>query len=109
MALQTLDFTFAPKEGYRIIPRDWSHTGVVGSGDMEVLLRHVEQQGKVTIRVVTPVRGYDEIWEKVLARFVEEAGIGDVALEINDNNSTPFIVATRLKQALLEAEGGTRA
>lgn len=105
MALHEMCFEFAPKGEFRTIPKNWSHTGVVGSGDMEVLLTRTEQDGKVTIRVKTPVRGFDEIWEKVLGRFVEESGIGNVLFEINDNNATPYIVAARLKQALAEAEG----
>jgi malonate decarboxylase delta subunit len=104
MALQNLEFVFDGGPGP--FPREWSHTGVVGSGDMEVLIRREKLGGKVKVKVVTPVSGFDAIWEKVLGRFVAESGLGDVTIEINDNNSTPFIVATRLKQAVLEAEGG---
>lgn len=105
MALQNMEFTFPAKEKYKTIKKKWSHTGVVGSGDMEVLLRPINLEGGVKVRVVTPVTGFDALWEKVLARFIEESGLGDVILEINDNNSTPFIVSTRLRQALMEAEG----
>ena len=35
--------------------------------------------------------------------------IGDVAMEINDNNGTPFVVGLRLKQAWQEARGGEPA
>jgi len=74
---------------------------------MEVLLRGKELGGGVEAKVVTPVKGFDAIWEKVLARFVGESGVGNLSLEINDNNATPFVVAIRLKQALVElGEGG---
>lgn len=107
MALEKLQFTFKPTGEYTSFAPEWSHTGVVGSGDMEVLLRHEDLAGAVQVKVVTPVRGYDNVWEKVLGKFVEDTRIGDAVIEINDNNSTPYIVSMRLKQALLEAKEGT--
>lgn len=106
MALQNLTFTIPNPAGFQTIPADWSHTGVVGSGDMEVLIRQAAQSGTVEITVVTPVRGFETIWEKVLQRFVAETKLGDATIEINDNNATPYIVALRLKQALAEAKEG---
>ena len=73
---------------------------------MEILLRHEDLGGKVEAKIVTPVKGFDDIWEKVLSKFVESNKVGNVVIEINDNNSTPFIVSMRLKQALAEAKGG---
>ena len=105
MALHEMTFDFPGTPGYRLA-KEWSHSGVVGSGDMEVLVRRAELGGGVQVRVVTPVRGYDDVWEKVLARFVAESGLGDCTLDINDNNSTPFIVAVRLKQSALELKEG---
>jgi len=107
MALQTLRFLLKPMGKYVSVPNEWSHTGVVGSGDMEVLMRHEKLDGAVSVTVRTPVRGFDEIWEKVLARFVKEQSLGDVSIEINDNNATPYIVSMRLKQALSEAMEGS--
>lgn len=106
MALQQLLFTFNSPENPATLPEDWTHSGVVGSGDMEVLLSRKELGGKVEAKVVTPVNGFDDIWEKVLQRFVDEAGLGNLSIEINDNNATPYIVMTRLRQALLEAKEG---
>lgn len=105
MALHEIVFSIAPPAGYESIPVDWCHSGVVGSGDMELLMRR-QDGGDVTVKIVTPVTGYDEVWEKVLHRFVTESRLGGVSIEINDNNSTPFVVATRLKQGLLEARAG---
>ena len=107
MALHQMEFEFTGGERSDALPIPWSHTGVVGSGDMEVLLRRVDLNGAVRVKVVTPVRGFDDIWEKILEKFVRESGLVDTTIEINDNNSTPFIVGLRLKQALIEArEGG---
>ena len=105
MALLTLKFSFPGTPGNSIKP-PWSHTGVVGSGDMEVLMEQRKQNGTVNVQVVTPVRGFDYVWERVLLDFVEENRVGDVDISINDNNATPFVAALRLKQAWTEAEGG---
>ena len=45
----------------------------------------------------------------MLERFVLESGCGDLELEINDNNATPFVVGLRLRQALQDARGGELA
>ena len=109
MALQEIEFSCRAEGNSQTIPESWSHTGVVGSGDMEVLIRREELSGAVNFKVVTPVRGFDELWKKVLERFVTETKLGNASIRINDNNSTPYIVSARLKQALIEAkEGGGR-
>ena len=59
--------------------------------------------GDVQVKVCTPVVGFDEVWERVLERFVKESGVSDVAIEINDNNATPVVVSMRLRQAIDEA------
>ena len=81
---------------------DFRHYGVVGSGDMEVILESMNLDGAVRIKVVTPVTGYDEVWRSVLQRFVNETGIANASIEINDNNATPVVVSLRLRQALSE-------
>jgi len=105
MALIHLNYSFPGVPGASI-PAEWAHSGVVGSGDMEVLLHRRDQGGLVNVSVGTPVRGFDKVWELVLQRFVQQSGCGDLDLEINDNNATPFIVTLRLQQALLEAREG---
>ncbi len=102
MALLNLTFSFQGTPGASI-PDEWAHSGVVGSGDMEVLLYRRDQGGQVNVKVCTPVTGFDHVWQMVLERFVAESGCGDLDLEINDNNATPFIVRLRLQQALAEA------
>lgn len=81
---------------------DFQHYGVVGSGDMEVILESMSLDGAVRFKVVTPVVGYDEVWRRVLQHFVNETGIANASIEINDNNATPVVVSLRLRQALSE-------
>lgn len=95
-----LDFEFKA-ENPRTIAADF-HYGVVGSGDMEIIMEKKDLGGKAKFRVVTPVVGYEAVWEKVLDRFIQQTGLGDVSFEINDNNATPVVVSIRLRQALAE-------
>ena len=99
--LKELNFEFKaaiPKD----FPAGFQHFGVVGSGDMEVIMEKKALNGAVKIKVVTPVTGFDEVWRRVLERFVNETGISNASLEINDCNATPVVVSLRLRQALSE-------
>ena len=106
MALQEINVSFKQGPGYLKIPVDWSYSGIVSSGDMEVVVRRKDLGGEVKFKVVTPVRGFDSVWEKVLLKFAEQSKLGDAEVEINDNNATPFVVVARLRQALREAQEG---
>lgn len=105
MALTELTFTFEQSEVSGEL-KEWSHTGVVGSGDMEVMMEARKMGGRTVVKVVTPVRGFDEVWERVIAKFAGEYPVGNLYIEINDNNATPFVAYMRLKQAMEEAKRG---
>lgn len=102
MALHTLFFEFKA-ENPKSIPVEWSHYGVTGSGDLEVLMEREELGGEVKAKVVTPVSGFENVWKMVLDKFVKDFGIGNVFIEINDDNATPIVVYMRLRQSLIEA------
>lgn len=101
MAKQLHELIFELKaENPSEVPPEFQHFGVVGSGDMEVIVEHQDLQGAVRVKIVTPVSGYDEVWRRVLERFVNATGLADASIEINDNNATPVVVSLRLRQAL---------
>jgi len=102
VALKVLEFEFKADEP-KIIDKAWSHLGVTGSGDLEVLMERKDFGGAVQVKIVTPVIGFDKVWEKMVEKFVMETNIGDVSIEINDDNATPIVVYMRLRQALAEA------
>jgi malonate decarboxylase delta subunit len=73
--------------------------GVVGSGDLEVLLE-AGTPGATTVRVTTSVDGCEPVWRALLERFF---GAGDgpaLRVEINDFGATPGVVGMRIAQAL---------
>jgi malonate decarboxylase acyl carrier protein len=103
--LHELNFDFKAENPIKF-PNDFLHYGVVGSGDMEAIVEKKDLGGAVNFKVVTPVTGFDEVWRRVLERFVDDTGIADASIEINDNNATPVVVSLRLRQALAEIAGG---
>ena len=84
-----------------------AHVGVVGSGDLEVLLSPADAMTAHVI-VRTSVDGYGHIWKSVLDRFFTRYD-GAAQIEINDFGATPGVVALRLAEAVEEAEQGGEA
>jgi malonate decarboxylase delta subunit len=75
-----------------------AHIGVVGSGDMEVLMEP-SRVGKAQVSVVTSVNGFGRSWQAVLDRFFSKYD-GAVEIHINDAGATPGSVQLRLEQAV---------
>ncbi|GAA1444240.1 malonate decarboxylase subunit delta [Leifsonia poae] len=92
--MQTIEFEFPG--GRPAIQR--AHIGVVGSGDLEVLITPGSAD-LASVRVRTSVDGFDEIWRNVLSRFFTRYGLTG-SIEINDFGATPAVVSIRLLQAL---------
>jgi malonate decarboxylase acyl carrier protein len=88
--------TFAYPATQSVLHR--AHVGVVGSGDLEILLEpSYDQQAHVVVR--TSVDGYGPVWQAVLDRFFSHYS-GAAAIEINDFGATPGVVTLRLEQAV---------
>jgi malonate decarboxylase acyl carrier protein len=78
--------------------RQRTHVGVVGSGDLEVLLEpSSDEMAHVTVR--TSVDGFGQIWKQVMDRFFSRYQ-GAATIQINDFGATPGMVILRLEQAV---------
>ena len=75
-----------------------AHVGVVGSGDLEVLLEPSPDQ-KTHVTVTTSVDGFGKTWKLVLDRFFLRYRHA-ASIEIHDFVATPGTVALRLEQAV---------
>ncbi|MHC1605197.1 MAG: malonate decarboxylase acyl carrier protein [Candidatus Methanofastidiosia archaeon] len=105
MALTELNFNFKPANP-KTLTDDWSHAGVVSSGDLEVLIeKENTYAGKINFHIITTVVGFENVWETVLERIVQSTGLSGVKISINDNAATPAVVKRRLQQAI-ENGGG---
>ena len=99
--LNELNFEFKVDKA-KDFPSEFLHYGVVGSGDMEIIMEKKELGGAVKIKVLTPVSGFEEVWRRVLNRFVNDTRMANASIEINDCNATPVVGSLRLRQALSE-------
>jgi len=95
--MEKLEYTFAagqPAQGRTV-------TGVVASGDLEVLLEP-GQDGTTTVAVQTSVDGYGGNWTALLERVLGPGTLPAARIEINDNGATPGVVRMRIEQAFEE-------
>lgn len=76
------------------------HVGVVGSGDLEILLFPTEKS-ETSVRVCTGSDGFGDVWKNVLTRFFDRYPI-TADIVINDFGATPGVVYLRLTQAMEE-------
>ena len=96
VALETLRFEFSggtPLPAFAPVL-----VGVVGSGNLEVLLEPAATPD-CTFEVQTSARGFASIWEAVLRDFHARHPMGGVRVSINDMGATPGVVSLRLSQA----------
>ncbi|MBU6261080.1 MAG: malonate decarboxylase subunit delta [Burkholderiales bacterium] len=104
--MQTLEFQYPA--GTPASAR--TRVGVVGSGDLEVLLEP-GAPGRTTVRVTTSVDGFGTIWQAQLDRVFGGGVVGPAGpaaqIEINDFGATPGVVGLRIAQAFA-ALGGAR-
>lgn len=86
--------------------------GVVGSGDLEVLLEP-GIKGQTTVHVTTSVDGYATVWQAQLDRVFKGDLVGAdgpaVHIDINDFGATPGVVGMRIAQAFQAIRGSTGA
>jgi malonate decarboxylase delta subunit len=96
--VEVLEFTYPAKR----ILTNRAHVGVVGSGNLEVLLE-ASADASTHVRIRTSVNGFEKTWKAVLDRFFARFDAA-VNIEINDAGATPGIVMLRLQQAAEKIE-----
>ncbi|MGX9134854.1 malonate decarboxylase subunit delta [Rummeliibacillus sp. JY-2-4R] len=82
-----------------------AHVGVVGSGDLEVLVEPSDEY-KTMVEIRTGITGFEETWKKVIERFVSQNDISAL-ITINDFGATPGVVSIRLAQAVEVSTNGS--
>lgn len=82
-------------------------TGVVASGNLEVLVERVLPGTECQVEIATSAHGFGEIWRAVVEDFVERRSPGGLRLSVNDGGARPDTVALRLAQGarLIEETG----
>ncbi|WP_114969638.1 malonate decarboxylase acyl carrier protein [Rhodoferax ferrireducens] len=98
--MEKLHFHFAGQQ----TPGDFKPilVGVVGSGNLEVMLEPSIQSPECTVDITTSARGFAPIWEAVVQDFQDRHRLSGIAISINDMGATPAVVSLRLDQAAAE-------
>jgi len=97
MTIENLKYRFdggKPTKGATTI------VGVLGSGNLEVLVEPVSLGGACEIEVKTAANGFGTIWQAVMKDFFARHRAGDIRISVNDAGATPAIVSLRLDQAI---------
>lgn len=81
-------------------PRKTALVGVVGSGNLEILIEAVDLGGGCVVDIETAAVGFGQIWEAVISDFFTRHQLADARLSINDAGATPAVVTLRLDQAV---------
>lgn len=81
-------------------------SGVLGSGNLEVLVEPRDLIGACSIHVETAAVGFGDAWRAVLDDVIARWPLSDVHIAINDAGATPAVVSLRLDQALKAYSGG---
>lgn len=103
--METLNFEFRGGKpvGNSVAP---ALVGVVGSGNLEVLVEPQDLAGACTVEVLTAATGFGPIWQAVLSDFFDRHPLADIRISINDVGATPAVVSLRLDQAIESFLGG---
>ncbi|MDQ1815593.1 malonate decarboxylase acyl carrier protein [Massilia sp. CCM 9210] len=96
--METLAYCF--EQGSRALPAQAQVVGVVGSGNLEVLIESAPLGGACTIDISTAAVGFGATWEAVMRDFHERWQLKDARIAINDMGATPAVVSLRLDQAV---------
>jgi malonate decarboxylase delta subunit len=96
--METLEFSFASQPAAGARPP--ALRGVVGSGNLEVLIVPASGSEDCRMLVHTSARGFRDIWHAVLESFSANNPVGKLSFVINDMGATPAVVSLRLSQAL---------
>lgn len=83
--------------------------GVVGSGNLEVMVEPGFDASTCTVDISTSARGFAPIWEAVVSDFQSRHALRGVAISINDMGATPAVVSLRLDQAVAALPPPTKA
>jgi malonate decarboxylase delta subunit len=100
--MENLKYRF---DGGKTIQGSTTIVGVLGSGNLEVLVEPASLGGACEIEVSTAARGFGNIWEAVMKDFIARHHPGDIRISVNDAGATPAIVSLRLDQAIETYKG----
>ncbi len=99
--MEQIETTFPSRPLKWPADRSWALAGVVGSGNLEVLIeRNATAPETVEFSVETSFPGYRESWLAALADFSHHYALGGSRFTLHDQGAPPVVITMRLRQAL---------
>lgn len=81
--------------------KSWALAGVVGSGNLEVLIeRKPSSPEEVACSVETSIPGFQDSWLAAMKDFASHYPVGGAQITIHDQGAAPVVIKMRLRQAL---------
>ena len=98
--MEHFEFRFPGRAKGLVWKTEGKLVGVVGSGNLEVMIEPDELNGECVATVSTSITGFGETWRQVLTDFMDRHTLSDIRISINDGGATPAVVSLRLDQAV---------
>lgn len=95
--MENLSYEFVASKQTAVLHRQVL-VGVVGSGDLEVMVE--PDTDLIRIRICTSVDGMGSIWHALMQRLFATGQLPPMRIDINDFGATPGVVRLRVEQAL---------
>ena len=95
--MENLTYEFAASKQAAVLQQQVL-VGVVGSGDLEVLVE--PHSDLIRIQICTSVDGMGPIWQALMQRLFATGVLPAMRIDINDFGATPGVVRLRVEQAL---------
>lgn len=80
--------------------KSWALAGVVGSGNLEVLVEPADQPDTVSYQVETSIPGYKSAWLAALKDMADHSAMGGCQVTIHDQGADPVVIKLRIRQAI---------
>lgn len=97
--MEHLEYEFKERGGETKAVQAYVLTGVVASGNLEVLMQFENLQGGCRFVIDTAANGFADSWQAVLRDFMARFRPANLLVSINDHAASPAVVSLRLDQA----------
>lgn len=80
--------------------KSWALAGVVGSGNLEVLVEPSDRPDAVSYQVETSIPGFKSAWLAALKDMADHTAMGGCKVTIHDQGGDPVVIKLRIRQAM---------
>ncbi|NLF94533.1 MAG: malonate decarboxylase acyl carrier protein [Oligosphaeraceae bacterium] len=97
--MEHLQYDFKEAGGETRTGQAYVLTGVVASGNLEVMMQPQNLSGACRFVIDTAANGFAASWQAVLEDFMRRHRPANLLVSINDHAASPAVVSLRIDQA----------